>query len=84
MKVKLDLKIYVINVIPSNKFSFHVWNFHKIAPKWEPNIFFTFEFSKFNFMACAFAHIGMEPFMEKFSLDLGESKKGHFRQGSNK
>jgi hypothetical protein len=35
-------------------------------------------------MACAFAHIGMEPFMEKFSLVLGESKKGHFRQGSNK
>jgi hypothetical protein len=35
-------------------------------------------------MACAFAHIGMEPFMEKFSLELGESKKGHFRQGSNK
>jgi hypothetical protein len=34
-------------------------------------------------MACAFAHIGMEPFMEKFSV-LGESKKGHFRQGSNK
>ncbi len=35
-------------------------------------------------MACAFGHIGMEPFMEKFSLELGESKKGHFRQGSNK
>jgi hypothetical protein len=35
-------------------------------------------------MACAFAHIGMEPFMEKFSVELGESKKGDFRQGSNK
>jgi hypothetical protein len=35
-------------------------------------------------MARAFGHIGMEPFMEKFSLELGESKKGHFRQGSNK
>jgi hypothetical protein len=35
-------------------------------------------------MACAFAHIGMEPFMEKFSLEFGEFKKGHFRQGSNK
>jgi hypothetical protein len=26
-------------------------------------------------MACAFAHIGVEPFMEKFSLELGESNR---------
>jgi hypothetical protein len=33
-------------------------------------------------MACTFAHIGVDPFMEKFSVELAESNKGHFRQGS--
>jgi len=35
-------------------------------------------------MACTFAEIGMDPFMEKFSVELGESNKGRFRQGSKK
>jgi hypothetical protein len=33
-------------------------------------------------MAGTFAHIGMDPFMEKFSVELGESNKGRFRQRS--
>jgi hypothetical protein len=33
-------------------------------------------------MACIFAHIGMDPFMEKFNVELGESNKGPFKQGS--
>jgi len=31
-----------------------------------------------------FAHIEMDPFMEKFQKELGESKKGHFRKGPMK
>jgi hypothetical protein len=34
-------------------------------------------------MACTFAHIGMDPFMEKFNMELGESNKGRLRQESN-
>jgi len=30
-----------------------------------------------------FAHIGMDPFMEKFHKELRESEKGHFGNGCN-
>ncbi len=33
-------------------------------------------------MACTLAHIGMDPFMEKFNVELGQSNKGRFRQRS--
>jgi len=33
-------------------------------------------------MACAFAHIGMEPFMEKFSLELGDLRRVTLDKGS--